>query len=157
MRKLILILITGLFLSNTSYGASISDLLKKFGSDLPILQCTIDFSDGSKKTEFYDLEEIKRLDPTTELSTKEFIAFSKKDGEWTSLNVSNDKYTIRYANINNGFEKGYTININRKSGELEIYFPESHSVHIPFIELVEVISRAKRFNGVCEKKEKKNL
>ena len=157
MKKISIILVMLLWCGNV-YAASISDLLGNFkSSDLPILQCTIDFSDGSKKTEFYDLEEIKRLDPTTELSTKEFIAFSKKDGEWTSLNVSNDKYTIRYANINNGFEKGYTININRKSGELEIYFPESHSVHIPFIELVEVISRAKRFNGVCEKKEKKNL
>ena len=155
MKKISIILVM-LFWCGNVYAASISDLLGNFkSSDLPILQCSIEFSDGSKKTQIYDLEEIERLDPTNDI--KDYMTFKKKDGEWTSLNVYDDEYSIRYANINNGFEKGYTININRKSGELEIYFPESHSVHIPFIELVEVISRAKRFNGVCEKKEKKNL
>ena len=33
----------------------------------------------------------------------------KKDGEWTSLNVYDDEYKIRYANINGGIEKAQEL------------------------------------------------
>ena len=39
------------------------------------------FSDGSKKTQIYDLEEIERLDPTNDI--KDYMTFKKKDGEET--------------------------------------------------------------------------
>ena len=155
-----------LFWCGNVYAASISDLLGNFkSSDLPILQCSIEFSDGSKKTQIYDLEEIERLDPTndipdTKAGSKDYKTFKKKDGEWTSLNVYDDEYRIRYANINNGIEKGYSTTINRKTGEMEGFYSGPHSVHMSTKDLYYAYlkdTRDKSFNGVCERKGKKNL
>ena len=159
MKQLLGILVVSLFWCGNVYAASISDLLGNFkSSDLPILQCSIEFSDGSKKTQIYDLEEIERLDPTNDI--KDYMTFKKKDGEWTSLNVYDDEYSIRYANINNGFEKGYSTTINRKTGEMEGFYSGPHSVHMSTKDLYYAYlkdTRDKSFNGVCERKGKKNL
>ena len=77
-----------------------------FAKNLPILECIIDNPDGSKTTKIYDLQEIERLDPTNDLKGNEFESFSKKNGEWTRLDILEDEYIIGYSNIVNGYETG---------------------------------------------------
>ena len=53
---------------------------------LPMLKCEINDTDGSKKTQFYDLDKIKNNDPTANMSTEQFKKWrSKKNLEATTF------------------------------------------------------------------------
>ena len=135
--------------------SGVKEVSKKISksSSLPILQCVVDDVDGSKKTIIYDLQEIERLDPTND---KDFEG-KKQNGEWTSLGASDHEYIIREIYIENGIQDTRMTTITRKSGKIEIVIIPPHNVNIDFEGIMEVMSRAKRFTGVCEKKEEKNL
>jgi hypothetical protein len=128
-----------------------------FAKNLPILECTIDNPDGSKTTKIYDLQEIERLDPTNDLKGNEFESFSKKNGEWTRLDILEDEYIIGYSNIVNGYETGYQASINRKTGVFESFILRKHSVDISFTALLDLVANAPKYNGICERKVNKKL
>ena len=128
-----------------------------FAKNLPILECIIDNPDGSKTTKIYDLQEIERLDTTNDFKGNEFESFSKKNGELTSLVISDDVYNIGYSNIDNGYTAGYSITINRKTGVFESFILRKHSVDISFTALLDLVANAPRYNGICERKVNKRL
>ena len=128
-----------------------------FAKNLPILECIIDNPDGSKTTKIYDLQEIERLDPTNDLKGNEFESFSKKNGEWTRLDILEDEYIIGYSNIVNGYETGYQASINRKTGVFESFILRKHSVDISFTALLDLVANAPKYNGICERKVNKKL
>lgn len=128
-----------------------------FAKNLPILECIINNPNGSKTTQIYDLQEIERLDPTNNFKGNEFESFSKKNGVWTSLNISDDDYRIRYSNIVDGYKAGYSITINRKTGVFESFILHKHSVDISFTALLDLVANAPRYNGICERKANKKL
>ena len=128
-----------------------------FAKNLPILECIINNPNGSKTTQIYDLQEIERLDPTNNFKGNEFESFSKKNGVWTSLDISDDDYRIRYSNIVDGYTAGYSITINRKTGVFESFILHKHSVDISFTALLDLVANAPRYNGICERKANKKL
>ena len=128
-----------------------------FAKNLPILECIIDNPDGSKTTKIYDLQEIERLDPTNDFKGNAFKSFSKKNGEWTKLDIFEDEYIIGYSNIVNGYETGYQASINRKTGVFESFILRKHSVDISFTALLDLVANAPKYNGICERKVNKKL
>ena len=128
-----------------------------FAKNLPILECIIDNPDGSKTTKIYDLQEIERLDPTNDFKGNELKSFSKKNGEWTKLDIFEDEYIIGYSNIVNGYETGYQASINRKTGVFESFILPKHSVDISFTALLDLVANAPKYNGICERKVNKKL
>jgi len=128
-----------------------------FAKNLPTLKCIIENPDRSKTMQVYDLQEIEKNDPTNNLKSNEFQSFSKKDGEWISLNIFDDVYRIRYSWITNGLEAAHHITINRKTGVFESFILQKHSVHISFEDSIKLISDAPRYNGICERKVNKKL
>ena len=128
--------------------SGVKEVSKKISksSGLPILECIIDNPNGTKTTQIYDLEEIQRLTPTEQL-----------EGESTTLRVQENEYTIFFDNIQNGIQKGYFVFINRDTGLFEGTIPEHYRLDTPWADMLEIMSRAKTFTGVCEKKEEKNL
>ena len=128
-----------------------------FAKNLPILECIIDNPDGSKTTQIYDLQEIERLDPTNDFKGNEFESFSKKNGEWTRLDILEDEYIIIYSNIVNGYETGYQASINRKTGVFESFILRKHSVDTSFTALLDLVANAPKYNGICERKVNKRL
>jgi len=146
MKKIISIFIFVFLWSNIS-----------FSKNLPTLQCIIENPGGSKTTQVYDLQEIERLDPTNNFKGNQFESFSKKNGEWTSLNIFDNEYHIRYSIIVNGYEAGHYITINRKTGVYESFMLRKHSVHTSFTDSLKLIADAPKYNGICEKKENKKL
>jgi hypothetical protein len=129
-----------------------------FAKNLPTLECIIENPGGSKTTQVYDLQEIEKLDPTNNFKgNNEFEAFSKRDGEWTSLHIFDDVYRLRYSTIVNGLEAAHHITINRKTGVFESFILRKHSVHTSFADLLKLIADAPRYNGICERKANKKL
>ena len=128
--------------------SGVKEVSKKISksSGLPILECIIDNPNGTKTTQIYDLEEIQRLAPTEQL-----------EGESTTLRVQENEYTIYFNNIQNGIQKGYFVFINRDTGVFEGTIPEPYRLDTPWADMLEIMSRAKSFTGVCKKKAKKNL
>ena len=147
MKKLLSIIVLGLLLSGCGEKTS----------KLPILECIIENPNGSKTKKIYDLTEIERLDPTNNLNEEEYKQFIRRDGEWTSLNIFENEYRMNNSNISNKISRGYLMNINRETGVLEATIHEPYHVDLSFSDLLTVFARANTYNGVCEKKEKRNL
>jgi hypothetical protein len=132
---------------------------KNFSSKLPILKCEIYDTDGSKKIEFYDLEQIKNDDPTQNMSKEKIKElFSRRNLEMVEFTDSiENEYRIRFIYYVDGISKGYRINIKKDSGKMEAWFPEHHSVDASFSEILDAVSKAKIFEGECNQVKRKNL
>lgn len=129
-------------------------------SEFPMLKCEINDTDGSKKTQFYDLDKIKNNDPTTDMSTEQFKKWrSKKNLEATSFqdNKSMKQYVVMHHNHDNGTSKGWTARIDKNTGQVEISFPKFRPVDASFDDLLTAYAEATVFKGVCVKVKRKNL
>ena len=127
---------------------------------LPMLKCEINDTDGSKKTQFYDLDKIKNNDPTENMSTEQFKKWrSKKNLEATTFgdNKSMNNYIILYINHENGISKGWSAQITKDTGEIEISFPKNTPVDASLQDVMTSYEEATVFKGVCVKVKRKNL
>jgi len=137
-------------------------ILNKVSSSksLPILKCEIYDTDGSKRIEFYDLEKIKKNDPTQRMTTDQYQKWRKqKNLETTTFgdNESMNEYTIKYRNHENGVVKGYSIEIKKDTGELKLRFPKHYPVEATFSKVLDAIAEGQVFKGECVEVKRKNL
>ena len=125
---------------------------------LPVLKCEIYDTDGSKKIEFYDVEQIKKDDPTEGMTTDQFTKWrSQSNLEATTFIDSKDSYKLQLRNHENGIIKGYSITIKKNTGELEAIFPKHYPVQANFSEILDATAEGQVFKGECVEVKRKNL
>ena len=133
---------------------------KNFSSKLPILKCEIYDTDGSKRIEFYDLEKIKKNNPTEGMTTDQFQKWRNQQNlEATTFadNESMNQYTIGFRNHENGVVKGYSIRIEKDTGILEARFPKHYPVEATFSKVLDAVAEGQVFKGECVVVKRKNL
>ena len=140
----------------------IKSILNKVSSSksLPILKCEIYDTDGSKRIEFYDLEKIKKNNPTEGMTTDQFQKWRNQQNlEATTFgdNESMNRYTIGYRNHENGVVKGYSIDIEKDTGILELRFPKHYPVEATFSKVLDAVAEGQVFKGECVEVKRKNL
>ena len=141
MKRLILILITGMFLCNISYGASISELLKG-GKSIKLI-CTIEKARGWFEHEITDKKDIPSLigdELFFEIKEKSFTISAsdwiREEEYLIGITKSNDSGTYKredefpmHGELRDGsseeFENEGSIEINNN------YFLLSHSTYLP--------------------------
>ena len=138
---------------------------KNFSSKLPILKCEIYDTDGSKKIEFYDLEQIKNDDPTKDMSDEESKELLSQD----NLNIVtltdqkgkegvDAEYRINYEGHVDGIDKGYFVVIKKDSGEFEAWFPtETRVADRSWSTTLKSMREAQIFKGECIEVKRKKL
>ena len=134
--------------------------ISNFSSKLPILKCEIFDIDGSKKIEFYDLEKIKKNDPTQGMTKDQIQKWRKQkylDAVTFGENEFMNNYTIKYRYHENGINKGHGITINKETGVLEARFPKHISVDADINEMLNAVVDGKLFKGECVEIKRKNL
>jgi len=125
---------------------------------LPVLKCEIYDTDGSKKIEFYDVEQIKKDDPTEGMTTDQFTKWrSQSNLEAMTFIDSKDSYKLQSRNHENGVIKGYSITIKKNTGELEAIFPKHYPVQANFSEILDATAEGQVFKGECVEVKRKNL
>ena len=135
-------------------------ILNKVSSSkiLPVLKCEIYDTNGSKKIEFYDVEQIKKDDPTEGMTTDQFTKWrSQSNLEATTFIDSKDSYKLQLRNHENGIIKGYSITIKKNTGELEAIFPKHYPVQANFSEILDATAEGQVFKGECVEVKRKNL
>tara|TARA_B110000037_G_scaffold126287_1_gene143866 strand:+ start:110 stop:628 length:519 start_codon:yes stop_codon:yes gene_type:complete len=128
--------------------------------NLPILKCEIYDTDGSKRIEFYDLEKIKKNNPTEGMTTDQFQKWRNQQNlEATTFadNESMNQYTIGFRNHENGVVKGYSIRIEKDTGILEARFPKHYPVEATFSKVLDAVAEGQVFKGECVVVKRKNL
>jgi len=129
------------------------------GSSLPTLKCTFDESNGTQSVQVYDLKSIYRNDPIRKSKThEEKKKLAHGDGKFlTLLSQSDTNYSIEAFINENGIAKGYTITINRKTGQAEFILPSHHPTDGSMEQVVNAIITGQKFKGMCVELENKNL
>ena len=133
--------------------------IKSF-SKLPILKCEINDTNGSKNTQFYDLQKIKNENPLNGMNSdekKEYLNRQNLEATTFLNNENMDQYTIMYRNHDNGISKGWQATIKKDTGEIRISFPKHTPVNASFDDVLTAYAEAQNFNGVCSEVKRKNL
>ena len=137
---------------------------KNFSSKLPTLKCEI-FDPNAKNTiEFYDLEKIKNDDPTRDISREKYKELLSQE----NLNIVTfvdipkgafkNHYQIRWIVHEDGIRKNMTAYIKQDTGEFSLSIPTYTPItDISWDTISKSSEEGRRFNGVCDKVERRNL
>ena len=130
------------------------------GSSLPVLQCTFNDSDGSKSVQVYDLASIYKFDPIR--NTKNYEEKKKithRDGTFMTILSELDSpiYSIHVYKNKDRIARGYTVTINRKTGEAEFILPLPRYVDATVEQFAVALAGGQRFSGMCVKLKDKKL
>ena len=140
------------------YKIEVNKTVSNSSKILPVLKCEIYDTDGSKKIEFYDVEQIKKDDPTEGMTTDQFTKWrSQSNLEAMTFIDSKDSYKLQSRNHENGVIKGYSITIKKNTGELEAIFPKHYPVQANFSEILDATAEGQVFKGECVEVKRKNL
>ena len=130
------------------------------GSSLPVLECTFNDSDGSKSVQVYDLASIYKFDPIR--NTKNYEEKKKithRDGTFMTILSELDSpiYSIHVYKNKDRIARGYTVTINRKTGEAEFILPLPRYVDATVEQFAVALAGGQRFSGMCVKLKDKKL
>ena len=130
------------------------------GSNLPVLECTFDESDGSKRVQVYDMASIYKLDPIRNIKNQEEKKkITHRDGTFMTILSESDSpiYSIHVYKNKNRIARGYTVTINRKTGEAQFILPLPRPVDATVEQFAVAFASAQRFSGMCVKLKDKKL
>lgn len=133
---------------------------KSLTSKLPLLKCEIYDPNAKNEFKIYDLKQIKKDDPTTNMNKKELVEWRSRENleEVTFRNdEKRNEYKIRWESHDNGINKGYFVLIKKDTGELEMWFPTQVSIKASSQVSIQSYVDAKVFKGECVKIKRKNL
>ena len=130
------------------------------GSSLPVLECTFNDSDGSKSVQVYDLASIYKFDPIR--NTKNYEEKKKithRDGTFMTILSELDSpiYSIHVYKNKDRIARGYTVTINRKTGEAEFILPLPRYVDATVEQFATALVGGQKFSGMCIKLKDKKL
>ena len=127
-------------------------------SGLPILKCTVKNDDGSTTTQIYDLEKIENNEPKNlPIDLTKRKKYFEKEGYWEFFESDEEMYMISVISVQGGINKGYFVDINRKTGEVKYTFPPHTPATATLSEVIDSMDKSKMYYGICNKMERKNL
>ena len=130
------------------------------GSSLPVLQCTFNDTDGSKYDQVYNLASIYKLDPLKNIKNhEEKKKITHRDGTFMTMlsELDDPYYSIHVYKNKDRVARGYTVTINRKTGEAEFYLPLPRYVDATVEQFATALVGGQKFSGMCIKLKDKKL
>ena len=131
---------------------------KKFSKSkkLPKLECTIRVGDKNTKMT-YDLQKIKdnrpKDIPTDLMESGKYFSKDPMYLELFSESEQNNQYNLNIVSNKNGKDRGYTVDINRTTGDLELNKLPDRPIGLSFKENLALIQdgKMKTVYGSCYK------
>ena len=130
------------------------------GSNLPVLECTFDDGEGSKSVKVYDLASIYKFDLIRNTKTQEEKKkITHRDGTFTTIlsKLDSPSYSLHVYKNKDRIANGYTVIIDRKTGEAELVLPLARPVDATLEQFAVALADGYRFKGMCVKIKDKKL